>query len=288
MKILIKLLLSIILLIIASILCLYFLFPSDWVTGTISSQVKKVNPDLDISIEKASPVFPFSIKLENSNVYRNKRLVFDAETVLLTPDLISFLGRNNRVAFFAHAYDGSIKGHAEIDRNESNEDLRIISELSDIQVHLIPVLKDIDQFKITGIMSGHATYTHLEESLNSKITISEAVIKTQKPVLDVDTIAFKNIDADIKSINRKFEIVSCTFTGDQMDMVISGNATITENVQNSYIDLNGEIDPHSILHQSKQMENLLNVLPQLKKGKHISFNVKGPLDNPIFSFKLNN
>ncbi len=287
MKKIIKLFLVFIFIIAAAMTYLYFFFPSDLIIKTISSHVKKINPDYHVTIEKVSPAFPLSIKLDNVQLYREKMLIFDTEKIILSPDLVSFLGRNNAVGFTSHAYDGLLKGSVEIDRNHSNGNINIVSELSDIQINLLPVLEDIDHFSISGILNGQVHYRSKEESFSAGITISEAVIKMEKPVLNLDTLYFRDIDADIKSLNDNFEIISCTFSGKQFDMTISGTGIIKDKITETHIDMEGVLDPHGIFHQNRELDNLLNILPQLKKGKSISFNVKGQIDNPIFSFTLN-
>jgi len=288
MKKIIKLFLSFLLVIAAAMICLYFFFPSDLIINTISSNVKKINPDYHVTIEKASPAFPLYIELDNVQLYREKSLIFDTEKIVLSPDLLSFLGKNNAVGFTSHAYDGLVKGSVRIDRNHASGNIKIVSELSDIQVNLLPVLEDIDNFSISGILNGRVNYQSMEKSFSTGINISEAVIKMENPVLNLDTLSFRDIDADIKSLNDNFEIISCTFSGEQLDMTISGTGIIKNKITETHIDMAGVIELRSILHENRELEKLLNVLPQLKTGKIISFNVKGQIDNPIFSFKLNN
>jgi len=263
---------------------IYYLFPSDKIKSLIMFNLNKTYPDIHIAVDHVKPAFPPGLRLYNVNFFHTDNPLFTVEQIKIAPGLLS-LFRSKIIFFFkGSAYTGILEGKGEFTKNRP--EVMIDGKLSGIQIKEISAIKDFTGRNISGVLDGKFTYRNEKEfgdNLKAELAISGGQLEMVTPLLQMESITFKKITADLVMKNMNLQIKKCIINGDQMDGSISGSVTLKNTPGQSYLKLSGKIKLHPLL-----IEKLGNDLPENlmskkifgKNGVHIR--IYGTLDNPRF------
>ena len=283
-----KWLLCSIYIIVITALFIYYLFPSDAVKKYIAFNLNRANPELNITIDNIKPVFPPGLRLYNVSLYRLSNLLIEAEQIKITHGLLSLFRPKTTFFFNAEAYEGILKGRADIMANK----LMIHADLSGVRTKDMSVVQNLSNHKmlgrkISGMLSGKITYSGNREfagTVNAKLTLSNCEVEFLTPVFNLESFSFESIAADIAMNNQKIQINECIIKGKHADGRISGSVSLKNPLGKSVLNLAGTIKPHHLL-----IENLQNIFPVkslLKTGKGgLSIRLYGTIAQPDFSLK---
>ena len=278
-----KWLLCSIYIIVITALFIYYLFPSDAVKKYIAFNLNRANPELNITIDNIKPVLPPGLRLYNVSLYRLSNLLMEAEQIKITHGLLSLFRSKTTFFFNAEAYEGILKGRADIMANK----LMINADLSDVRTKDMSVVQNLSNRKISGMLSGKVTYNGNREfagTVNAKLTLSNCEVELLTPVFNLESFSFESIAADIAMNNQKIQINECIIKGKQADGRISGSVSLKNPLGKSVLNLAGTIKPHHLL-----IENLQNIFPVkslLKTGKGgFPIRLYGTIAQPGFSLK---
>ncbi len=263
---------------------IYYLFPSDKIKSFITFNLNKTYPGINIAVDHVKPAFPPGLRLYNVNFFHTDNPLFTVEQIKIAPGLLS-LFRSKIIFFFkGSAYTGILEGKGEFTKNRP--EVMIDGKLSGIQIKEISAIKDFTGRNISGVLDGKFTYRNEKEfgdNLKAELAISGGQLEMVTPLLQMESITFKKITADLVMKNMNLQIKKCIINGDQMDGSISGSVTLKNTPGQSYLKLSGKIKLHPLL-----IEKLGNDLPENlmskkifgKNGVHIR--IYGTLDNPRF------
>jgi len=271
-------------LIVTGIFFIYYLFPSDAVKKYITFNFNRANPELNITIDNIKPLFPPSLKLYNVSLYRLNNLLFKAEQIKIAYGVLSIFRPKTIFFFKAEAYEGILKGRADIMANK----LMINADLSAIQTKDIPVVQNLSNLKISGILNGKVTYSGDREfagTVSSKLTLSNCEVEPLTPVFNMESFRFESIMANATMNNQKIQINECVIKGKQADGRISGSVNLKNPFGKSVVDLTGTIKPHHLL--IEKLQNIFPVKTFLKTDKgDITIGLYGDIDQPGFFYRF--
>ncbi|MBW2739414.1 MAG: type II secretion system protein GspN [Deltaproteobacteria bacterium] len=263
---------------------IYYLFPSDAVKKYIAFNLNRANPELNITIDNIKPFFPPSLKLYNVSLYRLNNLLFKAEQIKIAYGVLSIFRPKTIFFFKAEAYEGILKGRADIMANK----LMINADLSGIQTKDIPVVQNLSNLKISGILNGKVTYSGNREfagTVSSKLTLSNCEVEPLTPVFNMESFRFESIMAKATMNNQKIQINECVIKGKQADGRISGSVNLKNPFGKSVLDLTGTIKPHHLLIEN--LQNIFSVKTFLKTDKgDITIRLYGDIDQPGFVYRF--
>ena len=271
---------------------LYILFPSDAVKKHIEHKLGSINPDLSISIDNINPVFPPGVRLNAVSFYYIRSLLLNVETIKIVPEIFSVFSSKTAFSFKGVAYDGIIKGNADIGGNAGH--ILIDADLSGIQIKDIPAIKfpagsEKEKYNISGILDGKITYSNNKGSdrvTGAKLCISECRIKLKEPVFNHENFTFSKIKADLATVKERLHIKSCTFEGDKVNASLSGSVVTKNNVGSSVLNLRGKIKLKPLFFRNMKKNLLASVFPEKMSGNgSFSFKIGGTFDNPEFTLK---
>jgi type II secretion system protein N len=254
----------------ALILFLYLRFPGDVMVRYLVSSGSAMNPDQILNIDSAKPVIPPGMTFTNVvlGFRNNPRSAIQADTITIRPRYLSLLGGRTAVAFSANAYGGAIQGQADTNHFLSFRgpiNWKLAADGLDIEK--ISYLKDRLGRQITGQFKGAMTFNgQLPSFFNGAGSLEFTLINGRypflEPVLGIDRLDFKEVEALVHLKNGVLTISKLKLTGEKINGVLSGAITLdSADINRSEINLNCAFE----------------LPPQNKK---ISMVLTGPLGNP--------
>lgn len=262
---------------------LYFLFPSDAVKGYVAYQLGRV--DIDISIDRVSPVMPPGIKLHDVGISRGNRTLINLKSVKITPGLLSIFSSKKTARFRGRLHAGIIDGWVEIDNRNDQRTEKIEGTISGVQVQGIPALQGLTAHKISGSLGGDFIIagTWPDRTMTGQLTLSDSRISFDQPVIGLPSLEFIKIDADLALNKGNLAIKKLSARGNQLDADISGTIALNEGGPQNALNLNGSISPHHGFLAKMKNSIPASFLLQRKAGNTaISFTIGGTVEAPAF------
>ncbi|MGD9082128.1 MAG: type II secretion system protein GspN [Desulfobacterales bacterium] len=263
---------------------IYFLFPSDKIKSFITVHVNKTYPGINIAVDHVKPAFPPGLRLYDVKFYHTHDPLFRMEQIKIAPGLLSLFRSKINFSFKARAYTGTLEGRGELTKNRP--EVMIDGKLSGIRIKEISAVKDVLGRNISGVLDGDFTYRNKNEfgnNLKAELIISNGQIELLTPLLQLESLTFKKITADLAIKNMNLNIKKCRINGDQMDGSISGSIILKNTPGQSYLKLSGTIKPHPLFTEKLGNDLPTNLLPKKIFGKNgIHIRIYGTLDNPRF------
>jgi len=261
---------------------IYYLFPSDKIKTYIMVHFNKAYPGINIALDHVKPTFPPGLRLYNVNFYHTHDPLFRMEQIKISPGLLSLFGSKINFSFKGSAYTGILEGKGEFTKN--TPEVMIDGTLSGIRIKEISAIKDFIGRNISGVLDGNFTYRNKKESgnnLKAQLIISNGQLELVTPLLQLESLAFKKITAELAMKNMNLNIKKCIINGDQMDGSISGSVTLKNPPGQSYLKLSGTIKPHPLFLEKLGNDLQANLLPKKIFGKNgVHIRIYGTLDTP--------
>jgi type II secretion system protein N len=261
---------------------IYYLFPSDKIKTYITVHFNKTYPGINIALDHVKPAFPPGLRLYNVNFYHAHDPLFRMEQIKISPGLLSLFGSKINFSFKGSAYTGILEGKGEFTKN--TPEVMIDGTLSGIRIKEISAIKDFIGRNISGVLDGNFRYRNKKESgnnLKAQLIISNGQLEMVTPLLQLESLAFNKITAELAMKNMNLNIKKCIINGDQMDGSISGSVTLKNPPGQSYLKLSGTIKPHPLFLEKLGNDLQANLLPKKIFGKNgVHIRIYGTLDTP--------
>ena len=228
-------------------LFIYFLFPADKVKAHIAAQVGHMYPNLRMSIGDASPIFPPGIRLYKVKLDHVTDRLLEADIITIFPDLLSLFGASTAIKFTANTQEGIIDGRAEFTGEMPDRRLKMDADITGVQLGEFPFLKNIADYRLTGIITGKVSYSDRQDNGQSakvQIVIADVRLALAKSVLGFEDMKFNRVDAEASLKNQQLTISRLRLRGDLLDGELSGSGLIAGRLKDSSISLKGDIKPH--------------------------------------------
>jgi len=271
-----------------TLIFLYFLFPSDTVKDYVVYRLRGANPEIDISIERVSPVMPPGIKLHAVGISRGNQALFDFESVKITPGLLSFFSSRKTARFTGRVSAGNVLGRVEINSLNDQGMEKIDGTISGVRVQGIPALQHLTPHKISGSLDGEFQITRSgpNRSMTGQLSLSDCRIDFDRPIIGQPSMGFKNIAANLVLNRGNLVIKKCQARGSDLDAEISGTIALNGNSRREALNLNGSVMPHHGFLAKIENSIPAELLRQkISDGEAISFKIGGTVNSP--QFRLN-
>jgi type II secretion system protein N len=265
---------------------LYYLFPSDTLKTYLAYRLSQGNPDVTVTIDRVSPAIPPGISLYNVGIAHQNKALVDLAKLKLMPSFLSLFSDKTTVTFKGYLNAGTISGRARLGGLSGAQEVKGDGRISDIQVEGIPALQRLPADKIAGVLDGDFTFAHVgpDRSLAGKLTLSKSRIELKKAVFNVQSLEFRNIDADLMLKNDTLTIKQTKARGNQLDADLSGTIALAGQTGKQAMNLTVSVTPHHLLLAKIEKNLPMDFLRNQKAGEAaISFKIDGTLDKPDFS-----
>ena len=265
---------------------MYTLFPSDIVATYVTSRLNKVNPDINIDVDRVSLAFPLGLKLHDTSVYYLSTEVLKTDNLKIVPSFLS-LFRSKIVFFFkGSAYEGKLEGRGEFDKNKPGQQAVIAVKLTGMKINDIAAVKQFLGRSIAGLLEGTFTYRNsgkLDRELDAGFIISDGELEILVPILKQKSIHFAKLETNIMIKNERVNIKRCTMTSDELNGSISGLVNLKEPLNQSRLRLSGLIKPMPEFLEKLGKDLPVNLLPKkLLSKKVVRIRIYGSIDQPRF------
>ena len=267
---------------------LYYLFPSGAVKDYVAYKISQAIPGINVTIDRVSPVLPPGIKLHDVGIAHGRRALININSVKVVPGLLSFFSSNKTARFKGRLNAGDIDGWAEVVHRDGRRTEKIEGTLTGIQVQDIPALRHVIEHKISGSLNGDFKIagTGPDRSMTGKLILSNGRIDFDRPIFELSSLGFKNIDADLVINRGTLFIKSCRARGEQLDADISGSIALNQSSRGRVLSLKGSVTPHHGLLTRLEGSVPAALLQQQRAGKKaISFTIGGSVESPEFRLK---
>jgi type II secretion system protein N len=273
---------------------LIYRFPSDALKEYIQTGINSRNPNLSLTIQTASLSFPFHLKFTGVECRKKEdpsTTVFKTNEILVKPSFWSLFTKNQTYRFSCSAYEGTVTGNVNLQKN--GETAKYISsiELKNINVNDKSPLPAFIKDYFDGTLEGTIKYSgsgfdDAGGNGEASLTLSKGSIKLGTPILDIKSIDFKEvlIKADLK--DQTLSIPDLSLQGDNFLGQGSGAITIKNPIIKSLINFNASIEPTATsVRKSTSGSNAMALLRQSLKNGKISFTLQGTIEQPVFRLK---
>jgi len=268
-------------------------FPSEAIRDYLQSRINSKGLGIQVDIQDASLSFPAAIRLTavKCSLRENPdEIVFAAEQVSVRPGLLSLFGKKPRYGFICQAYGGSISGNIDLQKNGKDASVRLSTEFKGIHIDDKSKLPSIIKECISGDLKGYLTYSgeslsDLSGTGNASLALSDGSIKFEKPLMNINSIDFKEsvIKADLEDQN--LNISEIDFRGRDFIGEATGIIALKSPVEKSLINLKGTIEPtDSFIKALEKSGGTGLILKQSLKNGKLPFAFNGTIEN--FHFRL--
>jgi len=269
---------------IMTIIFLNLSFPSDEVADSLERSFAETIPGVALSIGSIQPFIPLGLKLKDSRfISKNKPsiVLFKSEYIWISPRYICRFSTKLKSYFKIYSYDGEISGTFQL------RPLVLDIEIHDFKLDEDSLLQYLLGFRVNGILSAKICYngdiTNLLEGRGSAVLeLSNGEIQLSRPVLTLERIPFKTINAEIGIKGGKVSITRFNLKGRQLMGMLEGIINLKKRFVESTLDIKGRIEPFpAFFIESSGAENRLKLFKEMiSMHGHVSFTVSGSIKNP--------
>jgi type II secretion system protein N len=279
--------------VILTIALLIYRFPSNAVKDYFLGIVHSKNPDIYITVEKASLALPFNLKFSGVECRmqgESGQTFFKTNNILVRPGFLSLFTKSPSYHFTCDAYEGTITGTVNLRKDGQETTYNSSVELKNIIIKdnsaLPPFIKD----NIGGVLEGTLSYsgTGVNNDLGSgeaSLTLSRGSVKLQTPLLNIKAIDFKEVLIKADLADQKLNIANLDLKGDEFLGQASGAITFKQPVMKSLIGFVGTLEPTANTTRKSNGVDAMNLIRQSLKNGKLSFALQGTIEEPVFRLK---
>ena len=272
---------------------LYLRFPSDAIKDYLRNTVNKQNIPIVLSIEQVTPWPTLGLKVDDAEISlkdTSAPKLFKAESLIVRPEIWSFVKGSGRYCFQCKAYGGDIKGCVQFRQSAMTPPFYAEMKLKDVQIGGNKYLEELAGRRIQGNLSGTVFYSGqtndpMSGDGGANLRLLDGAIEVLLPLLGLDSISFNEIVIDMVLKKRMITIARCDLRGNQLKGKISGDISLSKQIERSSLDLRGELEPFATFFTSAEGgSSTMNILKNRLKRGALSFVVRGTLREPKVRF----
>lgn len=239
----------------------YLLFPSTAVKEYLAGQVTKVNPSYYLNITTLTPSLPPGLLLTDVQLFQQNGLVFNADSLKMSPKWLSLFSSKRGLKFRGKAYQGELSGVLSSVKTEKGKYPSVNAEFSELNLMGFPWLQEQTEFDVSGALSGKMRYEQksiTDRSGSIRADIANCIVTLSNPLFDVGPLEFNDIKVVAMLKGNTIDIQQGTFAGNQIDGSMSGTIRIQTPVENSRLQVNIKVKPERAF-----LSNLSGILSSL-------------------------
>ncbi|MEE9612326.1 MAG: type II secretion system protein GspN, partial [Desulfatiglandales bacterium] len=218
------------------------------------------------------------------------RFFFKADSLVIRPNLWSFLQGKPKVCFDGVTYGGALNGCFRLTQNSLKAPIAGSVELKDISVGEYDNIPGMIGRHIKGRLGGTITYSGQYNSLmggtgEADLRLSEGLIELLQPILMLESIDFNELLIKLILKNQKINLTHVELKGPNMRGTLSGVVSLKKEFLKSSLNLRGTIEPFADFFKSLlgTRDTVKFFKQRLKRGR-LSFIIHGTLTEPRIKF----
>jgi len=272
---------------------LYLRFPSDVISDYLRNAVNKPNIPIVLSIDQITPWPTLGLKVDGAEISLKDASapnLFEAESIIVRPEIWAFVKGSGRYCFQCQAYGGDIKGCVQFRQRAVTPPFYAEMELKDVQIGGNKYLEELAGRRIQGNLTGTLYYSGqannpISGDGGANLRLLDGAIELLLPLLGLDSISFNEIVIDVVLKKRMIHIARCDLSGDQLKGKVSGDISLRKQIERSSLNLRGELEPFAAFFTSAEGDSsTMNILKKRLKRGALSFVIRGTLREPKVRF----
>jgi len=272
---------------------LYLRFPSDVIKDYVMSTANRPNIPVALSMNRVTPWPTLGLKVEDAELSLKDtpaHTLFKTDSLIVRPEIWSFIKGSQKYCFTCRAYGGQARGWVQFRKRDATAPFHAEMELKDVQIGGHAYLEELAGRRIHGRLTGTLSYSGKTNNLVSgdgaaNLRLVDGAIELLLPLLELDSIAFNQIVIDAVLKKRMIAITRCELSGPQLKGNLSGDISMRDQVERSPLNLRGELEPFAELFTSAGgSSGILNILKKRLKRGTLSFIIRGTLREPKIRF----
>jgi type II secretion system protein N len=272
---------------------LYLRFPSDVIKDYVMSTANRPNIPVALSVNRVTPWPTLGLKVEDAEVSLKDtpaHTLFKAESLIVRPEVWSFIKGSQKYCFTCRAYEGHAKGCVQFRKRDMTPPFHAEMELNDVQIGGHAYLEELAGRKIQGRLTGNLSYSGTTDNLISgdggaTLRLVDGAIELLLPLLELDSIAFNQIVIDAVLKKGMITIARCELSGPQLKGNLSGDINVRDRLERSSLELRGELEPFAAFFAGAEgSSGAMTILRKRLKRGTLSFIIRGTLREPEFRF----
>ena len=218
------------------------------------------------------------------------RVILRTDSLLLKPQLWSFLRGRSEYRFHCLAYKGDLIGWVYFKKDRTKGFIDTEIELRNIRVVDYAYLSHLIGRHVEGTLGGTLSYTGrynplMDGSGEANLRLSHGRVELLQPFLTLESIDFNEMKIEIVLKKQKIDVTRLELKGQELHGTLSGTITLNEGFAKSRLDLRGTIEPFAAFFKSAAgTPDTLKLFKQRLKGGSIPFVIHGTLGEPKIEF----
>ena len=123
---------------VATTVCLYALFPSEAAKRVVDVYMKRINPELRMTMERIRPNFPPGLRIDSGSLYFRDEPVFDSEKIQIVPRILTLFNPEKKIAVSIKTSGGVINGTLAFKKNSAVGQIRFNGGMAGIKIKNLP------------------------------------------------------------------------------------------------------------------------------------------------------
>ena len=263
---------------------LYHLFPEEKVNRHLIYSFGQMLPDYQFDINNSRFSLPVALKLFDVSVTKSDNDIFEAASLKIGRPVLSLFLPGQSFFIKAGVYGGKLGGTVTRKENESGHNTRADFKLSGIQIGEWPVLNQLTNGDISGVLNGKISYDDEKtaDADNVKLHLTDLTIPFDLPFLEMGDIRFSDAVIEGNLNGQEFLMKKCEAKGKMANAQLSGGINFRDPIDDSILNISGIIQPH---------HDLLKKIPigmfskSRTAGKGLPVTISGTFEKPVFELR---
>jgi type II secretion system protein N len=215
--------------------------------------------------------------------FRTDRPLFDLDRLKIMPKLLSLFGSETAYRFNGSAYSGSIIGVARLPAADSTRSMTAEAEISRLELGDVPFLKQRLPLNVAGRLSGTMIMANPDD-LTAELTVDDCRLELTTPLLKIDTLVFRKIEADFALTGNRLDIKRLKMNGNQLDADLVGTVMLAARSGEETLNLSGTVVPRpELLAAMGGVPKQLLAGNKRSKGR-MPITITGTMERPSVAF----
>lgn len=233
--------------ILITVVFLYCCFPDTYIRNFLESTASRNNPDIVVSLDSASLVFPLAVKIDNLVLSLKDTPGATVRIDHMKAGLAfgKLLQGNIALSLKADAYDGDVLADILFANHFSTSGpIQSQIRLANVDIGKCSYLKTALNRHITGRLTGSVEFSGKTEDVingtgKADLMLLDGDMELLTALLGLGRLNFNTIKTDIILEDRTLKINKADISGKQLSGSFSGNILLNNNILRSRIAIKG-------------------------------------------------
>lgn len=235
--------------ILITVVFLYCCFPDTYIRNFIESTASRNNPDIVVSLDSASLVFPLAVKIDNLMIGLKDTPGATVRIDRMKAGLAfgKLLQGRISLSLKADAYDGGVLADIRFANHFSTKGpIKSQIRLNNVDIGKCSYLKTILNRHITGRLNGSVEYSGktgdvINGTGRADLMLLDGNMELLKTLSGLGRLDFDTIETDIVLGDRTLKINKTYISGKQLRGSFNGNIFLNNNILRSRIAIKGRV-----------------------------------------------